>query len=216
MVSSWRPTLIGSLSPTQIWTFDSLSNIGGLVPHIEGQPVLFDSPYGPALAFNGVDDAVVLDCHPLAGASTFTFEALFRPDGGAFAQRWFHLASNDTGHDAASTSATRCLFEIRVIGGDWYLDAFIQGPGYKQTLVSPEKRFAVGKWYHVAQTYDGKSYRSFVDGIEQGHAYLDFTPQGAGRTSVGMRLNHVNYFKGAIRLARFTRRGLQPNEFLSA
>jgi hypothetical protein len=39
-------------------------------------------------------------------------------------------------------------------------------------------------------------------------------PEGKGRASVGVRINRVNYFKGAVREARFTRRALQPEEFL--
>jgi hypothetical protein len=40
------------------------------------------TPLGRAVAFDGVDDALFVPAHPLAGAATFTFEALFRPDGG--------------------------------------------------------------------------------------------------------------------------------------
>lgn len=39
--------------------------------------------------------------------------------------------------------------------------------------------------------------------------------QGPGRTAVGVRLNRVNYFKGAVRMARFTPRALAPAEFLT-
>ena len=45
---------------------------------------------------------------------------------------------------------------------------------------------------------------------------MPFQPQKAGRSSIGMRMNRVNYFKGAIQLARFTRRALDPTEFLRA
>jgi len=31
---------------------------------------------------------------------------------------------------------------------------------------------------------------------------------------VGVRINKVNYFKGSVREARFTRRALAPEEFL--
>ena len=48
----------------------------------------------------------------------------------------------------------------------------------------------------------------------QGEAALAFKPQGPGGTSVGARMNHVNYFKGAVRQARFTTRALPPGQFL--
>lgn len=198
---------------TEIWTFDSLQRIGGLKPRIEGAPKLIDSPLGKAVAFDGVDDVLFLDRHPLAGAARLTFEALFRPDGGAFEQRWFHLESGE-GSDPTAKTGSRMLFEIRVEGAEWYLDTFILGPGYRQPLIVPEKRFPVGRWYHVAQSYDGTTYRAFVNGTLQAEAMLAFTPQGPGRASVGMRMNKVSPFRGAVRQAAFTRgEALAPDKF---
>src|SRR5947209_1560593 len=98
----------------------------------------------------GVKDALFIPAHPLAGARTFTFEAIFRPDGGSFEQRWFHLAQADRaappGHyPPMKASGPRFLFEIRVVDKSWYLDAFTAGPGYSRTLAVPEKRFPVGR-----------------------------------------------------------------------
>ena len=39
-----------------------------------------------------------------------------------------------------------------------------------------------------------------------GEAEIAFKPQGEGATSLGTRINRRNYFKGAIRQARFTPR----------
>jgi hypothetical protein len=194
-----------------VWTFDRLTDIGGVATRTEGAPRIIDSPLGGAVQFDGVQDVMFIDQHPLAGAKTFTFEALFRPDGGAPAQRWFHLNEDPTGGEAVSS--TRILFEIRVADGQWWLDAFATGPGYKQTLIFPDKRYPVGRWYHVAQTYDGETYRTYVDGQLQGEARIAFVPQGAGRASVGARINKVDFFKGAVRQARFTPRALAPQRF---
>ena len=90
-----------------------------------GHPRVIETPLGKAVEFNGVDDGLQIDIHPLAGAETFTWEAIFRPDGGNAEQRWFHLEENPaTGSDADN----RMLFEIRVIDGRWCLDAFNQAP----------------------------------------------------------------------------------------
>ncbi|MFN3838123.1 MAG: LamG-like jellyroll fold domain-containing protein [Brevundimonas sp.] len=194
-----------------VWTFDRLSDIGGERTMVEGGPALIDSPYGQAMLFDGVDDALFIDRHPLAGAQTFTFEALFRPDGGAFEQRWFHLAEKAPA--GQPPSQTRFLFEIRVVGDRWYLDAFTRGPGYNHTLIFPERLYPCGQWSHVAQTFDGAAYRAYVDGVLQGQAPLAFTPQGPGRASVGCRMNRVNFFKGAVRQARFTHAALTPEQF---
>jgi hypothetical protein len=197
----------------KIWTFDNLARVGRLPVTAEGGPTLVDSPFGPAVKFDGVDDALFIEEHPLAGAATWTIEALIRPDGGAFEQRFLHLAESETPRDGQPPVGTRFLFEIRVVETEWCLDAFTKGPTYNHTLIFPEKRFPVGRWFHVAQTYDGTTYRSFVDGVLQGEAPLAFTPQGPGRSSVGVRMNRVSWFNGAIREARFTPRGLAPDQF---
>lgn len=191
------------------WTFDSLKRIGKLRPQVVGAPRVEAAPVGKAVVFDGVDDALYLGRHPLAGAARFTAEAIFRPDGGAFEQRWLHLASDDP------AGTTRMLFEIRVVGDFWYLDSFVKGQGYSQVLIDPAKLHPVGRWYHVAQTFDGTTYRSYVDGVLECEAKLDgFVPQAPGNTSVGVRYNRVNYFHGAVRQARFTDRALPPSRFL--
>jgi hypothetical protein len=207
---------------TIVWTFDRLEKIGGVQTRVEGHPKVIATPLGKAVEFNGVDDALFIDQHPLAGAETFTFEAIFRPDGGATEQRWFHLAERDpkTGLDANVDPKTnqdtnsRFLFELRVIDNQWCLDAFVNGPGYNRALMFRDKLHPLGEWYHVAQVYDGKVYRSYVNGEMQGQAEIQFKAQGPGRASVGVRINRVNYFKGAVRQARFTPRALSPDQFI--
>src|SRR5215510_12661590 len=126
--------LMGQPLRTTVWTFDRLDKIGGYSTTVLGHPKIVRTPVGKAIEFNGIDDAMFVENHPLAGMRTFTFEALFRPDrGGAPEQRWFHLAERDpkTGMD----TNTRVLFEIRVIGHQWCLDAFINTPRGNQTLI---------------------------------------------------------------------------------
>ena len=201
----------GAATPV-VWKFNRLDDIGGHPTHVEGHPEIIATPAGKAVAFNGADDALVIDNHPLTGAKAFTIEAVFRPDGGAFEQRWLHLAQSDP--ESQDAKGPRTLFEIRVVGDRWYLDAFTTGPGYNHTLVVPEKTFPVGHWYRVEQTCDGKTYKSYVNGVLQAEATIDYKPQGPGRSSIGMRINHVNFFKGAVLEARFTPRALSPDEFM--
>ena len=77
-----------------------------------------------------------------------------------------------------------------------------------------ESLHPLGRWYHVACVYDGKEFRNYVNGVQENAAELKLAPHGPGRTSVGVRINKVFFFKGAVRLARFTRRPLPPSEFL--
>jgi hypothetical protein len=192
---------------TQVWTFDSIAQIGGHAVTVEGHPHVIATPAGKAVEFGGVEDALFLDVHPLAGAETFTWEVIFRPDvGGAAEQRFFHFQENGTN--------SRMLFEIRVIDGKWSLDSFALSGTDGKALLDSAKLHSLGAWHHVAAVYDGRQYRNYVDGVLQGSADLHLAPQGAGRTSVGTRIDRRDYFKGAVLKARMTRRALPPAEFL--
>jgi hypothetical protein len=214
------PNSIGATRASHsVWRFDRLDRIAGLPIRVEGDPRLIRTGAGAAVAFDGVDDGLFVPAHPLAGAATFTFEAIFRPDGGAVEQRWFHLAEADPAAPAGiyppvKPSGPRFLFEIRALPNRWYLDAFTAGPGYNRTLMVPEKLHPLGRWYHVAQTFDGRTYRSYVDGQIQAESPLAFVPQGPGFSSIGTRINRRNYFHGAVYAARFTQRALAPQDFM--
>lgn len=177
-----------------------------------GEPRVIDSPVGRAVEFDGVDDALFIDNHPLAGASAFTWEAIFRPDGGQREQRWFHLSEQDPATGADTDN--RMLFEIRVADDTWFLDSYNQSGVASQALMNRTALHPLGVWYHVASVYDGKEFSNYVNGVREGAAELQLAPHGPGHASVGVRINKVFYFKGAVRLARFTRKALSPSEFL--
>ena len=210
--------LAGSLillaAEPETWRFDRIDQIGGHTTTILGHPHVLDTPAGKAIEFNGVDDALFVDVHPLAGAETFTWEVIFRPDlGGSPEQRFFHLQEVDpkTGKD----TDTRMLMEIRIVDGRWALDSFALSGTDSRALLDRTKLHSLGAWHHVAAVYDGREFRNYVDGMLQGSGeLLHWKPQGAGRSSMGTRINRVDYFKGAIYLSRMTPRALSPAEFL--
>lgn len=197
-------------SDTITWLFEDVHRIGGHKTELLGDPKVILTPQGKAILFDGVDDAIYVPSHPLAGAQTFTWEAVFRPDGGAFEQRWFHLAEQENGADTGN----RMLYEIRVTGGHWYLDSFVASKTGSKPLLNKEHLHPIGQWYHVATVYDGKQFRNYVNGKLEGSADVQFAPQNAGRSSIGVRINKVNYFQGAVRLSRFTKRALRVDEFI--
>src|SRR5437867_2853863 len=65
--------------PFELWTFDNTTTIGGHKVSVVGHPRVIDTSMGKAVEFNGKDDALFLDVHPLAGAEAFTWEVIFRP-----------------------------------------------------------------------------------------------------------------------------------------
>jgi hypothetical protein len=197
----------------QIWRFDNIGNIGGHPTHVLGHPQIIESEYGKAVQFNGVDDGIFVDEHPLAGTSTYTWEVIFRPDAdGPEAQRFFHLQEQDpaTGQDTNN----RMLFEIRIVDGQWCLDSFASSGTQNTTLLNCKALHPLGKWYRVTAVCDGKTLRNYVDNELQGEGPLVLAPHKAGHTSIGVRINKVFWFKGAVLMARMTPRALTPEEFL--
>ena len=200
-------------SHAQTWTFDRLDSLGGRLTTVVGHPRLIDTPAGKAVEFDGVQDALFVAINPLAGAQVFTWEAIFRPDrGGALAQRFFHLQEQD--EQTALDTANRLLMEIRVLDDRWCLDTYAHSGSGAQTLLNRELLHPLGVWHHVALVYDGKNLRNYVNGTLEESATVQLPPIGAGHTSVGVRIDRKDYFKGAILLARMTPRALPDSEFL--
>jgi Concanavalin A-like lectin/glucanases superfamily len=192
---------------TVTWTIDNVKAIGGKHVSVIGDPQVIKLPNGKAILFDGVDDGILVDTNPLAGAKAFTVEAVFRPDaGGNPEQRWFHI--QETGSD------DRILLETRLVGNEWFLDTFIKAGPNSRPLFAENFKHPLGPWYHVALVYDGMTMRHYVDGKEELSGALTIEPLTAGSTSMGVRMNRVFWFKGAIRKARFTPRALSPKEFM--
>jgi hypothetical protein len=189
------------------WKIDNLKKIGGSQTEIIGSPQVIKVPGGKAVLFDGVDDGLIVDDNPLAEAEAFTLEAVFRPDiGGVKEQRWFHI------QDASADN--RVLLEIRLNGGEWFLDTFIKSGTNSRPLYAENFKHPVGQWYHVALVFDGATMRHYVDAHEELSGALAISPIGKGSASIGVRMNRVFWFKGAIRSVRFTRRALSPKEFM--
>jgi hypothetical protein len=191
-----------------VWAVDNLQSIGGHRTTVLGAPMVIETPAGKALQFDGDDDALFVDHHPLARMPQFTVELYFRPDaGGSPAQRFFHMQDDATGG--------RVLFETRLPGGNsWVLDVFIESTAGEVAVYDARKTHPLGAWYHLAAVVDGQRARSYVNGVEQVSFPLAFRPHQGGRTSIGVRITRMYFFKGAIRQARFTPRVLTPAEFL--
>ena len=139
----------------------------------------------------------------------FTVEVVFQPyPNGLKEQRFFHMQESD--------SDRRVMFETRLTDDDrWFLDTFIETGSEGHPLYAEDFKHPIGPWYHAAIVVDGETFRHYVNGELEMSTEIDFTPQEPGRTSLGVRMNQVYWFKGAIRKARFTRAVLLPEEFLT-
>lgn len=197
-------------SPTAdsvLWKFDNLQKIGGHEITVLGEPRVIEAGEERAMEFDGVDDAVFIPVHPLAGLRQFTAEVIFRPDGdGPAAQRFFHMQEK--------ASEDRTLFETRVADGQWYLDTYILSGRGSYTQMDKQFTHPADRWYHAALVVEGNEMRHYVNGKLEITTKIEYQPPQAGQTSVGVRQNKVHWFKGAVRAARFTPRPLKPEQFL--
>ena len=191
-----------------VWHMDNLDAIGGHPLRVLGAPRVIRTPSGAALEFDGVDDAVFLDTHPLAGLKSFTVEVVFQPyPGGEKEQRFFHMQEDGTD--------TRVMFETRLTDdGRWFLDTFIRSGEGNHTMYAEEHKHPIGPWYHAAIVVGNGRFSHYVNGALELTKEIEFEPQKPGRTSLGVRINEVYWYKGAIRTTRFTPRVLSPEEFL--
>ena len=189
------------------WKIDNLKSIGGNATSIIGNPRVIDALGGKAILFDGLGDGLVVSANPIAGARAFTLEAVFRPDAnGAKEQRWFHIQQEN--------SENRVLLETRLVGDQWFLDTYIRSGENNRALFAENFKHPVGAWYHVALVFDGTEMRHYVDGKLEMSGPLTLAPLEQGQTSIGVRMNRVYWFKGAIRKARFTAKALASNEFM--
>jgi len=193
------------------WRFDNLTSISGNPVTLVGAPRLITTDLGKAIHFEGngdTGDAIFLPTAPLTGASTYTFELIFRPSStGRTEQRIFHLQE--------TASQSRRMFEIRIHdtpeGKRWCLDtvAVTFPPGERQHSgvmlnCDAQHLFPLDRWYAVAAIYDGTTLRAYIDGVLQSEIAVPLLPLGPGGTSVGTRFNHRDFFTGDMFSARFT------------
>jgi hypothetical protein len=174
---------------------------------ISGKPQIINSPYGEAVSFNGIDDDFLLNEMPLSSLQEFTVEMIFNPDAtGPFEQRILHIGES---------KADRMLLEIRAVNSNWYFDGYACSGTNKKALIDEKLIHPLGKWYHVAFVVTPNSLTTYVNGIQELQESFSFLPIKTGQTSIGVRLNRVNWFKGAIYKIRITPKQVQPNEFMS-
>lgn len=190
------------------WDLSAMDAVGGHETEIIGRPKRIDTDAGMAVEFDGAGDALVVDSNPLAGLQRFTAELIFRPyPGGLTEQRFFHIQEND--------SESRLLFETRLTDNDeWILDAFIKVGERGYVLFDDAASHAIGPWYHVAIVVGDGLFGSYTNGELELETEIDFVEQGRGKTSLGVRMNRVCWYKGALITARFSPRPLAPAEFL--
>lgn len=195
-------------APASEWILDNLTTIGGYPVTVAGSPRSVETPVGTAVEFDGVADALLVNVNPIQGQRQFTIEALVEPAaGGPEEQRFLHI------QEAATDS--RALLELRLSpDAAWCLDTFLKQGTKALTLIDRSARHPAAAWHAVALTYDGATMAHYVDGRREGAGAIVFGPLGEGRTSIGVRQNRVSWFKGRIRMIRFTPAALPADRLM--
>jgi hypothetical protein len=207
--SSRKDTTVATQQHAVEWKLEDLNNAKAEGVTKAGDPRVVDSPYGKAVHFDGIKDGLFLNASPLEKLTQFTVEVIFQPDGKApHEQRFLHMGD---------ASGERLLLETRVTDDDqWCLDAFLKSGDSARTLIDRNKLHPTGKWYRIAFVVDNGKMDVYVDGELELDGNVAFSPMKAGRTSIGVRMNKVSWFKGTIYKIRVSPKGLLPAEFMKS
>ena len=194
-----------------ILELDNLELIGGLPVSIVGDPAVIGTESGKAIAFNGIRDGLILKGNPLKNAVSFTIEIVFKPDASYpdnLEQRFFHIQN-------LKNENSRILIELRLTENNfWFLDTFIKSDDSSLTLYADKFLHPVGEWYHAALVYEKGTMKHFVNRVEEMSGLVNYAPIQEGDTSIGMRINKISWFKGAVKSVRITPEALKPEDFM--
>ncbi|WP_439129244.1 LamG-like jellyroll fold domain-containing protein [Polaribacter sp.] len=191
----------------ELWLLDNLTEIGGHDVNIIGSPKIIETSIGTAVEFNGINDGLIINNSPLAEALEFTVEILFKPySNGGVEQRFLHIQQDND---------NRILIELRNNNNEnWSLDTFIKSGNSNKTLLDYSFVHNLNTWHHAALVYKEGKMQHFVDGQKELEGTIDYKVVNSGQTSLGVRLNKVSWFKGAIHSLKVTHKALNPNEFM--
>jgi hypothetical protein len=191
-----------------VWPLDNLKSLGSHPVSVIGAPRVVTTPAGPAIAFNGATDGLLLDVNPIEGLAAFTVEVVFEPaPDGPEEQRFIHISENG--------SERRLMMETRILPDHtWAFDTYLRMEAPGLALLDKTRTHPGGTWHAGALTYDGKTMTSYVDGVRELSGEVSFAPLKAGKIGIGVRQNLVSWFKGRIRLIRFSPEALPAERLL--
>jgi RHS repeat-associated protein len=157
---------------------------------------------GKALSFDGVDDRVrVPHAASLAQAGAVTLESWVNPSAFPGSGLPATLIRKDDQYQLLINSVGAVKFRI------W------KNPGGQQELASPNGVVPVGQWHHVAATWDGATFKIYVDGVERASAALTGTPEtSTDALYLGASYGSADWFNGRLDEVRVYNRALTPAE----
>jgi hypothetical protein len=126
---------------------------------------------------------------------------------GSEEQRFLHFEEPE--------AENRTLIELRLLtGASWCLDTFLKHGEASLALIDKAALHPAGRWYVAALSWDGRTMRHFVDGVQEMSGDVAFRPHQPGRTSIGVRMNRRSWFKGRIRTIRISPEALPAGRLM--
>jgi hypothetical protein len=194
-----------------LWNINSITSIGGNAVSLNGSPVVISDGNTQVVEFDGIDDGMIINTNPIQGANEFTVEVIIKPyTGGNYEQRFLSIRET-------ATENIRLLMEIRVKNNGWWLDTFLKYNSASLTLLDTANKalkHTINEWTHAALVFKNDTMKAYVNGVEELKGYVDFNAMKEGLTSVGMRYNKASFYKGAIKIIKFTHKALSAKEFI--
>ncbi|GGK85465.1 laminin G Domain protein [Rufibacter glacialis] len=194
------------------WNFAGFPTVGGHPTTVLGEPKVIQGKGGArVVSFDGVDDGLLVDHNPIAGAEEFSIEVVFKPHAAwpnNVEQRFLHL-------EDPATRQRRILLELRLNNrNQWYADFFMSTDNGSLTLIDSSKTHPVGEWATMTLTYKDKEMRGYVNGQLELSGKIEYMPLPASaKTSIGTRMDKRSWFNGEIKRIRFWKRALQPKKY---
>lgn len=157
-----------------------------------------------ALRFDGIDDHVAMGIAPELGLEQFTVEAWVRRDGrgketntGVGGLPLVPIAGKGRGENDDTTKNCNYAFGFagEVLGADF--EDMATGGNHPVMGVTA---VPYGEWHHVAASYDGATWRLYLDGVLDGEAVANATPRGDSiqHFGIGALFNSTGAPAGAL------------------
>ena len=184
-----------------------------------------DPPSGSALDFDGIDDHVTFGAAPNLNSNTFTIETWFRRDGAGTPAS----TSGSPGGVTAIPLVTKGLSESGQLL-NWFLgiDSATSRIAADFESASDDSNHGIvgtttlvnGTWYHAAATYDGTTFRLYLNGVQEasvavaagpGTGSLHHAALGTAMTSTGAPTGRFDGAMDEIRIWNVARSAAQLN-----
>lgn len=134
-----------------------------------------------ALAFDGVDDGVSMGVAPELGLKKLTIEAWVRRDGagepggtGVGGLKLVPIAGKGRGESDGTT--LDCNYSFGFIGDTLGADFEDLATGENHPVVGTRK-IPMGEWHHLAASYDGTTWRLYIDAVLDAELVVNETPR---------------------------------------